>query len=149
MTASNHVITGALIGAVIGNPVAIPVAFLAHFALDALPHFGLDEHTDRKFLLVLSADAGLASALLLVIAVLQPANWPLIFMCGIACASPDLMWFPRWVREIRGKKPKPLSLIARFHARIQWAERQRWWGVLCEVMWFSTMFVLLGRSLSP
>ncbi len=148
MTASNHVITGVLIGAVITNPVAIPIAFLAHFALDALPHFGLNEHTDRKFLVVLSMDAGLAAALLLVLFILQPNYWPIIVASGIACASPDLMWFPRWILELQGKKPKPMGPIARFHAKIQWAERQRWWGLLSELIWFGTMFILAGRTLT-
>lgn len=149
MTASNHVITGALIGAVISSPIALPIALVAHFALDALPHYGLDEHNNRKFLLVLSIDAGLAAALLFVIFALHPTNWLLIAACGVACASPDLMWFPRWLREINGKKPKPMNKLERFHAQIQWAEREKWWGIVCETAWFATMFVLLGRSLAP
>lgn len=147
MTASNHVVTGALIGAAIANPIAIPLAFFAHFVLDALPHYGVDDHTSRKFIFVYSADFGLASAVLLTLVLLQPQNWFLIALCGIACASPDLMWLPRWILELKDKKLKPMGSIRRFHAKIQWAEREAWWGMLSEVVWFSGMLVLLSQTI--
>lgn len=149
MTASNHVVTGAFLGAVIVNPVvALPLAFAAHFVLDALPHLGLDSHTDKKFLYVLCADTGLAMAVLLTIVILQPNNWPVIVLSGIACASPDLMWLPRWLIEMKGKKPKAMGPIRRFHAKIQWAERETWWGLTSEIVWFCLMFGLLAKNLT-
>lgn len=148
MTASNHVVTGALIGAAIANPVAIPLAFFAHFLLDALPHYSVDEHTGQKFIFVLSADAGLASAVLITVFLLQPQNWLLIILCGIACASPDLMWLPRWIVELRGKKPKPMGVVRKLHANIQWAEQEVWWGILVEAVWFSSMLILISQTIT-
>ncbi len=146
--ASNHVMTGAVIGSVVVNPVlALPVAVMAHFALDALPHHGIDDHKSTKFLYVLSIDAGLAAAVLISVIILQPQNWLLIVLCGIACASPDLMWLPRWVNELRGKPAKPFGRIARFHAWVQWAERETWWGLVAEFVWFCLMFVMLSQTL--
>ena len=41
MTATNHALTGAIIGLVIGEPVlAIALAFASHFICDALPPVG-------------------------------------------------------------------------------------------------------------
>ena len=142
MTATNHVVTGAVIGAAITNPIlAIPIAFLAHFALDALPHYGDDNHTSKKFLYVLIADMSLAMAVLISIAVLGLPNWPLLVACGVACASPDLMWLPRWIDEMRGKKPPAMGAIRKFHSRIQWCERS--WGIGVEAIWFMCGFFVL------
>jgi hypothetical protein len=41
MTISNHFATGALIAYAIKQPyLAFPLAFVSHFALDVLPHYG-------------------------------------------------------------------------------------------------------------
>lgn len=148
MTATNHVVTGAVIGAAISNPVtAVPLAFMAHFALDALPHFGMSKsgitHTSRTFLYVLAADMALALAVLLAIVGMGLSSWLLLAVCGIACASPDLMWFWPWVQELRGQKSKPAGWLRRFHARIQWGERP--WGIAIELIWFIGGLTLLGQ----
>ncbi|MCA9332481.1 hypothetical protein KDA00_01260 [Candidatus Saccharibacteria bacterium] len=149
MFASNHVITGAVIGSLVVNPViAIPVAFCAHFVLDAFPHYGIGDHTSKKFLYTLSADAGLALALIVVIFVLQPQNWLLIIACGVSCASPDLMWLPRWLVELKGRKPKNMGPVRRFHSKVQWAEREIWWGLTSEVAWFCLMIFVLANNLN-
>jgi hypothetical protein len=136
MTATNHVIAGAIIGAIIPIPaIAIPLAFLSHFVLDALPHFDNHvEHNSRYFLYYLSIDCGLAASVLLSLMILQPSSWIAMVVCGIAAASPDLMWFPLWVKEMQGEKPKPMGAIRRFHARIQWGAEP--WGIIFEVPWF-------------
>ncbi len=148
MTASNHTITGICIAASISNPVvALPLAFFAHFALDALPHFGFKTHTSKYFNYVLSADMGLALALLISLALLQPSNWQVLVAGGVLCASPDLMWLPRWLNELRGKDNPDMGLIRRFNARIQWGEQQTWFGVACEVAWFCVIFVVVVQQL--
>ena len=40
MTATNHALTGAIIGFTVVAPLAFLVAILSHFVLDAIPHFG-------------------------------------------------------------------------------------------------------------
>ena len=143
MTATNHTLTGAVIGALIPIPIlAIPVAFLSHFVLDALPHFDDNSgHTNKMFLYYLAADCGFAASILLSLMILQPENWALMVACGIASASPDLMWFPMWLKEISGKKPNPMGPVRRFHSKIQWAANKR--GILLEIPWFFSMMIAL------
>lgn len=149
MTATNHTITGALIVASVSNPIiAVPLAIFAHFVLDALPHFGFKSHSSRLFTIVLSADMGLAASVLLGILLLQPSNWILLITGGVLCASPDLMWLPRWINELRGKENPDMGIIEKFHANIQWAEQQTWFGIVCEVVWLCASFSLLAQQLN-
>ena len=149
MTATNHVLSGMVIGSVIGSPIlAIPIAFFSHFFLDALPHYALKRQDDRKFLYYLSIDVGIAAGLLLVIILLQPDSWFLIATAGVACASPDLMWFPDWVRLITNNKKKTPGLIKKIHARVQWAEKNAWWGIVFEIFWTILMFFTLLQTIN-
>lgn len=147
MTATNHVVTGAIIGATIHNPLlAIPVAFFAHFALDALPHFGMDKagisHRSRTFLYILVADMAIALAVLISIVGLGLPSWPVLVACGIACASPDLMWLWPWIHEVQGHEKQSMGKVRSFHSRIQWCERP--WGLAVEIVWFVAGLALLG-----
>ena len=152
MTATNHVATGALIGAIIVNPwLAIPLSFFGHFALDALPHYNLDEddsHSSRLFLYSLAADFGLAFGVLLAVLFLAPTNWPVILACAVACASPDLMWFRYWMAELKGKKLK-LGKIASFHSRIQRYARHSFINLGVEIIWFIGAISALVYILKP
>lgn len=144
MTATNHVITGAVIGAAVSNPVvALPLAFLSHFALDVLPHYKhAKAHTSQKFLISLAVDVGIASAILASIVIAQPQHWPLIVASAILAASPDLLWLYYWIPELR-KKPKPFDPVARLLGRIQWSESS--WGILLELPWFILMLYVFFR----
>lgn len=138
MTATNHVITGAIIGAAIHQPLlALSLAFISHFVLDSLPHFGGKEllKNKRKFLSILGTDVFAASLVLIGIAITQPDNWPLILACAILAASPDLMWFSHFVRDMRNRPKRPFNIVERFHSRIQWGERL--WGWPIEIAWFA------------
>jgi hypothetical protein len=71
MTATNHVITGAILVAAIKNPVvALPLALASHFVLDYLPHFGdktgLTKRTTNRFKVMIGIDINPNHAL---------ANW--------------------------------------------------------------------------
>ncbi|HSX44339.1 MAG TPA: hypothetical protein VLE69_03535 [Candidatus Saccharimonadales bacterium] len=150
MTATNHVLTGAVIGAVITMPIiALPVAFASHFALDALPHYDSpgQEHTSRRFLYTLFTDMAIAASILLAIILLRPDNWPLLVACGIAAASPDLMWLPRWLNEIRHKPNKPMGPFRKFHSRIQRYAKPQNWPV--EVVWFVLFSVIFLVKTTP
>lgn len=125
MTATNHGLSGALIGLAVANPVAAPIlAFASHFALDMTPHFGFDRFDNRRrTLIVFAADAFLASSLL-VFCFLNSA--PLIvFICIFAAISPDFAWLFRFVfYERLGKKTAPkMNAFNKWHAGIQWGER--------------------------
>lgn len=133
-------VTGAVIGAAVSNPaLALPAAFLSHFVLDVLPHYGIDDHKGRKFLYLLVLDAAIASAFLLALFFLQPDNWPVLMLCGILGASPDLGWLPYWVQELKGKTIK-YDPVSDFLVRIQWCERP--WGAYVEIAWLLVMLYL-------
>lgn len=151
MTATNHVITGAVIATVVTTPVvAIPLAFGAHFALDALPHMGkageISDAGSKKFAYYLALDASLAASILLSLFLLGVPGWPLLIACGIACASPDLMWMPKFIRAQLGHKSKESdNPILRFHTWVQWCERK--WGWIVEIFWFVVMLFVLSQRL--
>jgi hypothetical protein len=137
MTATNHVLTGIVISATVSNPaIGLPLAFMAHFALDSLPHFDIPahQHTSKKFLYVLGSDMTVASTILFTILLLQPAHWQVLIAGGVLCASPDLMWLPRWINELKSKPNKPKGPIARFHSKIQRYAHPDRWDV--EAAWF-------------
>ncbi len=139
MTATNHTVTGAVIGAAIGNPwLALPAAFFSHFLIDMLPHYQLGDHKSKSFLYKLLTDMAMASSFLLVLLIMQPDNLALIFACSVVAASPDLLWFPYWVKELQ-RRPKPFSRPAQFLVDIQ---REHSWGLFVELPWFVTMLYL-------
>jgi hypothetical protein len=147
MTASNHVVTGAVIAVAVGQPIlALPLAFASHFVLDVLPHYGADNHTSRLFLYSLVVDMGIAASFLLYLVLQQPDSWLLLFACAVLAASPDLLWLPYWVLELRGK-PKPLGKVAHWLAKIQWGERS--WGIIIELVWFAVMMTIFIKLTAP
>ena len=76
-----------------------------------------------------------ASTLLIAVVVWQPAHWPLLVAGGVLCASPDLMWFPKFWRSMRGDNTvRAENRLMAFHRVIQWAERP--WGAYVEAIWF-------------
>lgn len=145
MTATNHALTGALIGLAIGNPVvAILVAFLSHYLLDIIPHFGKSDDPNfiestffRNFLI---ADATLCVVLVLALAVLQPQYWLLGAVCAFIATSPDLALVPRFIAAKTNKSYTP-GLYNRFAAAIQTYEKPE--GGLIEFAWACMAVALL------
>jgi hypothetical protein len=145
MTATNHTITGVLIGLTIPQPViAVVVAVLSHFVLDALPHYSDPKLHGKKLIPILTLDASVALIVLGSMVVVQPQHWLLAIVCGIAAASPDLMWFPLWLCEVLGRPKKPLNAIQRFHSKIQWAEKP--YNYHYEFIWFIASLFLLVKA---
>ena len=137
MTGTNHFLAGASIGLYISNPVvAIPVAFMSHFALDALPHFGVafDTRTKKRppvFTRVIRADA-LISIVLLYFAI---TSLPLLATaCMIAALSPDFVWVYKFTFKERFGKlpPSPKGPLSQLHKDIQRYERI--WGLYVEIV---------------
>lgn len=148
MTATNHALTGALIGLIVHQPlVAIVLAVLSHFLLDALPHF-----TDEKlrigsgrFTSYLFADAALCGLLVVILAIVKPQFWQLGALCAFLAASPDFMWAPAFWRSLHGAEfVLPTHFLARIHAKVQWFAKPI--GAIVEVAWFvgavSLLFVV-------
>jgi len=146
VTATNHALTGAVIALVVKQPaLAIPLAFLSHFALDAIPHFHSSQASPKLAKIVVFSDVIIATVLTLALSMLLTTSTPgwLIFVCASACMSPDLVWGWRYYRFRDFKKvvSEPMSVFSRFHEKIQWSETQ--WGALIELVWLVLMIGLI------
>lgn len=151
MTATNHALSGALIGLVVTQPVlALPLAFISHFVLDAIPHFGLDDFgghlkAKKKFHRILCVDAVLLS-LVIIFLIANGASW-LVFACLFLAGSPDLIWAYRYViKEKFGKvPPSPKNAFDRFHSNIQTSQTLQ--GIYVEAPLGLLLFVLIAQNL--
>ena len=148
MTATNHALTGAIIGLVVAQPaLAIPFALLSHYLLDMIPHFGTDLPEGRAlktnaFRNYLIMEAGVCFLLVVTPFLRQPVHWWLAAICAFVAASPDLLSFNRWWTIRLGKKYKK-SLYGRFASRIQWFEHPI--GAVVEVAWCAAALFLLAK----
>ncbi|MDB5186355.1 MAG: hypothetical protein JWL85_878 [Candidatus Saccharibacteria bacterium] len=141
MTATNHAVTGAAIALAIQNPwIALPAAFLSHFILDALPHFGGDEtlHRKKRFQQLLMLDALGCFLIVLALVIAQPMGWFVAVVAAFLATSPDFMWASAYFRERRGLAGNAFNTpIRRFHKKIQWQERPDKRLLIVEVLWFA------------
>lgn len=155
MTATNHALTGAVVAMAIRQPLlAIPIAFLSHFVLDAIPHFGIheDDHSKRNnhwlFRTVISVDTVVAATMLITIPLLANENssWWIILLGMLAGIAPDTVWIYRFVRLMRNKVIRPYGRIAQFHQNIQWSEKP--WGLIVEIAWMIGCLIVIGQLAS-
>lgn len=145
MNTVNHAATGALIAIALDNPVAaLPLAFISHFVLDALPHFGYKGHGGYGAALKHRLTYGFLFFDLVGLLVLVYVLWGQPFLILLSCiiaVTPDVLhvyryfWFER-----RGLKP-PAEWFAKWHRRIQWCERP--WGFALEVVFAGLALYLL------
>jgi hypothetical protein len=142
MTGINHAVSGAVIAAIIPEAaVAIPLAFLSHFVLDSLPHFGADSLISKNFRRILATDMGLGILFMLSLFIWRPHHWVLLILCAAAAAAPDLMWLPNYIRISHHRPKSQYNLIMKFHQVIQWCERP--WGFYVELPWLAIMLTTL------
>jgi hypothetical protein len=148
VTASNHVVTGALIATAVAQPAAaIPLALASHFVLDALPHYGdvnKSSWLNRNFKYILGIDLLLANLFLLAIIIMQPASWFLLAVCGVVAVSPDLLWLPYFLADLKHEQ-KEHSKLAKLLKWIQWGERP--WGIYLEVIVFAVLLTVFLRTI--
>lgn len=140
MFATNHAVTGAVIGATVSLPYAIPAALLSHFIMDMLPHYGIDRETrdnDPTYRKIVYSDA--AVALSLAGLGLYIGNWPM-FIVGWVAYSPDLVWVYFFLRSGKSFHVRTSNWYVRFHHAIQKFERG--WGFYVEVAYFLVIFPL-------
>src|SRR3954469_10611419 len=119
MVASNHALSGAIIGAVLPLPIAIPLAFMSHFLLDALPHYGIDRKervTSLTYRLVIGCDLAVGISGGILLAVLHKWN---MLICGTIAYSPDLTWVWYYFRQGRTLDLKTQDKFMAFHRKIQ------------------------------
>lgn len=149
MTATNHALTGAIIGLTITNPtIAVVAAFFSHYVCDAIPHYDdADDHRmeKRSFRFYLGIDAFVCVLLVSLLAITQPRDWLIAAVCAFLATSPDLFWINRYLHVLRKKPWKP-GLHSRFASRIQWFERPI--GAVVEIAWFITLSIVVGTVIA-
>jgi hypothetical protein len=141
MTATNHALTGAAIGLISGQPlIAIPLAILSHYVLDAIPHYEpkdidnrLNSHFFRNYLIL---EVLFCFLIVVVLAVSQPAYWPLAAVCAFLAAAPDFFWINFYLKKRSGQPWRP-NKYSRFAVKIQWFAKPI--GAIVEVVWFAVM----------
>jgi len=148
-------LAGAVIALSVKEPVlAVSLAYLSHFALDALPHFGLHtaknvfERNEQKSFQLYTA-TGIALAMLVTPLLFVWLNgavslW-LLGACLLAALLPDVVWVWRFAQEIITKKEKPRGWLSELHVRIQKLDYP--WGAAVEVLWFPGMLYLISVQL--
>jgi hypothetical protein len=152
MTATNHILSGAALAVIIDKPaIALPAAFLLHFFLDLLPHYGMHSFEERQkfprlFRYSFITDIVLASCALLLLLILA-SPWYVI-VAAILSASPDLAWGYRFIfLEKLGKlKPPNMNKFNQFHADIQKLESIKL-GFAIEAIFSGVMLTILLQYL--
>ncbi|HUA13306.1 MAG TPA: hypothetical protein VL989_02290 [Candidatus Sulfotelmatobacter sp.] len=142
MTATNHALTGAVIGLVVVSPViAIPAAFLSHYALDMIPHFKASLELKslvktKAYTKYLITEASLCFLIVLGLFLKQPYHWQIAIICAFLGAAPDLLQIRRYLYLKNNKKFKEnwSEILSR---KIQWFERPI--GAVVEAAWFIGM----------
>lgn len=137
--------TGAVIALGITQPVfAIPLAFASHFAIDIIPHFGLDEEElfNRHFNTILALDFLFAIFMMIILGLTFPSQKWTIWACMIAAAIPDAAsaYYRLYIEKIKKTTVRYGRLYA-FHRKIQWS--QTFPGILVEAAWFILMGSLI------
>lgn len=163
MTATNHALTGIVIALAVKKPeLAIPLAFLSHFALDAIPHYNPPKVTkelftnfptnwrkkfaDPLFRAIFAGDMFLFVLLLIGLPFIHHSGvvgWT-IFFSALVAASPDFIsgrYLIYQVLKIKPINPNKISFLSRFHIWVQWMERP--WGIMVELVWFILMVWLI------
>lgn len=144
--------TGVGIAILTKNPfVAMPLAVLSHYILDSLPHYGFKVWEQRNigifkiiFRTMLILDVFVFSIFILFLIKNNVPAW--YYLAGIFGYLPDLAWWYIWlIPEKFGTVRAELNFINRFHSNIQKFERL--WGLIPEVIYGTTLFVIIRGTL--
>lgn len=138
MLATNHGLTGMVIGAYLPLPLAIPVVFASHFVLDALPHYGIDNkkrNGSDTYRLVVLCDTVVALAFAAALIPLHKWNMEIT---GWVSYSPDALWVAYYFKHGKNLQIVPRNAFLRFHQNIQKLERP--WGIIVDAVY---MVILL------
>lgn len=138
MTGFNHVLTGITIAVVVRQPVLAPLlAFVLHFVLDSIPHFGDEEYTPwtKKLIRLLIIDGVLCFTFLGLAIWLFPDLWGVVTLCAFTATLPDFLWIAHYKYGLT-------HWFFTFHKKIQWGERP--WGMYVEIPYMIVLCILLG-----
>jgi hypothetical protein len=146
MTGLNHVLTGTAIALAVKQPLLIaPLAFLSHFLLDAVPHFGgtpFHVYGHKHFAKAMATDGLLAITALCTILFFAPALIIPILVGAFFGFLPDVFWLYYYSHH------EPQYWFFRFHQAIQWFERPS--GAIVEASYFilisTIIFALLLKG---
>lgn len=150
MTATNHMLTGAVIAAAVQQPIlVVPLAFLSHFVLDAFPHFGVEESDSAArnnhplFRAVLTIDLIILFLALIFVPILfhQGVSWWILLLGMLAAYAPDVVWLSHFYHDHKGHIRKEPIRLTKFHQKIQWFERPP--GLITEIIWFAGVITAL------
>lgn len=157
MTGLNHVTTGALIVTAVDNPwLAIPLAFVSHFVMDGIPHYGIEMDDDvfirnrqKNLRIAASLETTFTIAALIILPILiQPhVKWWITLLAMLSALAPDLFTIAIGIREEITKRVKPRSWFMTFHViKISHHHSKFILGMLFELAWFATalLFILVS-----
>jgi hypothetical protein len=150
MTATNHAITGAIVGLAISNPVlALPLAFASHFLIDMLPHFGFEGNRGfgealkhRRSRAIPIIEPILLLFIVLLLAYYSASIW--VYCAAFLAVSPDFVGVYNYLAYEKKSKAQNKFLYffhIRFHRPIQRFERP--WGIYIEAIYFIVALVLM------
>ena len=141
MTATNHAITGAVVGLALGNPyLALPISLMSHYAMDTLPHFGGKwPIKSRAFLNYLIIEALLCFVIVLTLFLSKPHHYLLAMICAFVAASPDFFSF-KYFKTLRADKKYIPGRYFRFAKGIQKKESPN--NLKYDIAWFFVMLIL-------
>jgi hypothetical protein len=138
MTGTNHALSGALIGSVLPLPLAIPAAFVSHFVIDALPHYGIEEDVKAKsqyWKSVMYGDTSLAILIAVLAAVFRKWNMEI---AGWVAFSPDLVWIYAYLKHNKNPVIQADNAFSHFHRKIQ---NERPNGLIFELLLIFTFTI--------
>lgn len=130
MLATNHALSGGLIGALLPWPIALPVAFASHFVLDAIPHYGIPHskrNNSRVYKLIVYSDTFVALSIALAAILLH--KWHME-IAGWVAYSPDALWVLFYFRQGRSLNMKVNNRFMKFHRDIQ---HEYAWGIIPDL----------------
>jgi len=131
MTATNHALSGALIGAFVPLPLAIPLAFISHFVLDAIPHYGIPlkkRNNTFVYRLIVYGDTLVALSIAATALLLHKWNMEIV---GWIAYSPDALWVLHYFMQDQNLHIQTKNKFMEFHRYIQRWERP--WGIAIDL----------------
>jgi len=155
MTASNHVLAGAVIAVGVNNPVlALPLAFLSHFVLDAIPHFGVhkgdpiarNKHGLFRFVLTIDVLYALTLAIALPLLLRDFVAYWVVAGAMLLAWLPDGLWTLSFYYEVRHGRVLPKrGRLQQFHAQIQ---KESVPGLAVEVVCAMALIIVVALVMS-
>jgi hypothetical protein len=141
MTGFNHALVGGLLAKLLPLPLALPLAFISHYVLDALPHYGIpnvNKENYRPWRIVFIVDTILTVTLLNIYLYFGRID---MLVSALISMSPDIVWLQRMVWNRTLDFLSDANWFTRLHNRIQQFERP--WGLYVEVPLAAALITIL------